>query len=141
MILSLHPVDFCPIPTISILEVYKLDPQGITIHWEVTNESLVSGYTIDYHVTSARFPVPVSKELSPLQRYVTLENLSSETWYTVCLHANEKYLKNNGKPRAYVVGQQRINYAEYSPSNRKCIQVRMNHYHLINENCSVQWLT
>lgn len=120
--LSLHPVDFCPVPLILILEVFKLESNEMTLHWEVQNNSLVAGFKFNYHLTSDRVPIVSNKQLSPLERYIDISDLKSETWYTVCLEVEGKYSrKTSNKPAAYVMSNQR-NF-EYTSNNRKCLQV------------------
>ncbi|RWS30041.1 chaoptin-like protein [Leptotrombidium deliense] len=184
LVFSLHPVDFCPVPLISLMEVLLLSYDSVTIRWDVQNgeqfskfvaiftfgscvkfvmrsrikgrylelqleltliiidknevkaalnlnganliceDTLVGGFTLDYHLTSDRIPVVTNRRLSSLERNVFIDHLESETWYTVCVQANGKYLRAlNNKPTPYVVDHQR-NYGDYSTSNRKCLQVR-----------------
>lgn len=121
-ILLLYPIDFCPVPIILIFEVFKLESNEMTLHWEVQNNSLIDEFRLDYHLTSDRIPVFTYKQLSSLDRYNDLTDLKSETWYTVCLQAESKYSRiGSKKPAAYVMHHQ-LNF-EYTSNNRKCVQV------------------
>jgi hypothetical protein len=122
-ILSLHPVDFCPVPLISLMEITKLESTQMIIRWEVQNDTLVGGFTLEYHLTSDRTPPLTHKYLGPFERHSEITNLIPENWYTVCIQANGKYLRSeSNKPTPYVIDHQK-NFAEYVTSNRKCSQV------------------
>lgn len=124
-VLSIHPIDFCPVPIITSLEIEQLEYNLVTIKWEVLNDSLVGGFTLDYHHTEDRLPLAINKQLSANERTLDILNLNSTTLYTICVQANGKYLRAfTNKPTAYVVDHQRTHFNDYVTSNRKCIQVR-----------------
>nr|XP_027195169.1 protein artichoke-like [Dermatophagoides pteronyssinus] len=91
---SLQPIDFCPIPLITLLEVNKIESSAIRLRWEVQNETLVGGFTLEYYLTSERsLTSPAGLQLNSGARNAELRDLVSEKWYTVCVEANGKYLR------------------------------------------------
>lgn len=93
---SLQPIDFCPIPMITLLEVNKIEPNSIRLRWEVQNETLVGGFTLEYYLTSERsLTSPAGLQLNSGARNAELRDLVSEKWYTVCVEANGKYLRTS----------------------------------------------
>ncbi|OTF81634.1 hypothetical protein BLA29_007157, partial [Euroglyphus maynei] len=110
---TLQPIDFCPIPMITLLEVNKIESNSIRLQWEIQNETLVGGFTLEYYLTSERsLTSPAGLQLNSAARNAELRDLVPEKWYTVCLEANGKYLRpsstsstslssNNDKPKAY----------------------------------------
>lgn len=123
-VLSIHPVDFCPVPIITSLEIERLEHNQVALKWEVLNDSLVGGFTLDYHHTEERLPIVTNKQLPANERTIDILNLNSTTLYTICVQANGKYLRAfTNKPTAYVVDHQRTHFNDYVSSNRKCIQV------------------
>lgn len=125
-VLSVHPIDFCPVPMISSLEIENLEYNSISIKWELQNnsDSLVGGFTLDYHHTEDRFPKAFNRQFSANERKFEIVNLNSTTLYTICVQANGKYLRAfTNKPIAYVVDHQRNHLNDYVTSNRKCVQV------------------
>ncbi|KAI1280410.1 Insulin-like growth factor-binding protein complex acid labile subunit [Halotydeus destructor] len=136
-ILSLNPVDFCPVPLIWFLEVATIDSTIISLHWDVHNGSLVGGFTLDYVPNSGPSPMAAGLSgqasgsfnqvvaLGAERRTVQIDALVPETVYTICVQANGRYAKMapTGKQTPYVVGHQRT-HGEYSTSNRKCLQAR-----------------
>lgn len=132
VVLSLHPADFCPVPLISSLELVTIESTVLKLRWEVQNDSLVGGFSLDYHLASERAILQASslqpignRKLSAAERSAELGDLVPETQYSVCVQANGRYLKmaSSTKPTPYVVGLPR-SYGEFVTSNRKCIQVR-----------------
>ena len=122
-VLSVHPIDFCPVPIISSLEIERLEHNLVKIKWSVQNDSLVGGFTLDYHHTEDRLPLAINRQLTTTERTLNISNLNSTTLYTICMQANGKYLRAfTNKPTAYVVDQ-RTHFNDYVTSNRKCIQV------------------
>lgn len=125
LLLSLNPIDFCPLPLISLIEIVSLNYDSVTIHWDVQNDTLIGGFTLDYH-HSKQNNLPIaseSRQLTSNDRKLKLDGLQSETYYTICIQANGKYLRMfNNKPSPYVIDHQR-NYLDYSSTNRKCLQV------------------
>jgi len=123
-VLSLHPIDFCPVPIISLMEISKLESTQVRIRWEVQNDSLVGGFTLEYYLTANRTPPLTHKYLGPFERYSDLTDLRPGNWYTICVQLNGKYLKSdNNKPTPHVMIDQNKNFVEYVSSNRKCSQV------------------
>lgn len=122
-ILSLHPVDFCPVPTISIIEISKLESTQVRIRWEVQNDTLVGGFTLEYYLTANRTPPLTQKILGPTDRQSDITDLRPDNWYTICVEANGKYLRSESiNPMPYVIDHNK-NFAEYVTTNRKCSQV------------------
>jgi len=137
VVLSLHPADFCPVPLISSFEIVTLEATGLKLSWEVQNDSLVGGFSLDYHLASERIlPLAAAtsaaatsgianRKLLAEARSAEIGDLLPETQYSVCVQANGRYLKmaSSTKPTPYVVGLPR-SYGEFVTSNRKCIQAR-----------------
>ncbi|KAH7643426.1 hypothetical protein HUG17_10117 [Dermatophagoides farinae] len=93
---SLQPIDFCPIPMITLLEVNKIESSSIRLRWEVQNETLVGGFTLEYYLTSERsLTSPAGLQLNSGARNAELRDLVAEKWYTVCVEANGKYLRTS----------------------------------------------
>jgi len=123
-ILNLHAIDFCPMPVIAVLEIIKLESSQVVVRWEVQNDTLVGGFTLDYHLTSHKTPTNTHKYLGPFERQFKIISLTAEQWYSICVQANGKYLRSEGnKPTPYVIDHQK-NFAEYVTSNSKCLNVR-----------------
>lgn len=140
---SLEPIDFCPIPMITTMEVYKLEPSSVRVNWQVQNESLVGGFTLEYYLTSERsLTSPAGLQLNPAARTAELRDLVAEKWYTVCVEANGKYLHtsalssmaiassleafHDNKPTsAFMLDHhpQKHLLQDFVTSNRKCSQV------------------
>lgn len=128
-VLGLHPVEFCPVPLISLLVINSTSATEIAIRWTVQNDSLVGGFSLDIHLTSDRSQVLPNLKLASQERVSHIKNLIPETEYTLCVQANGRYLKMaSSRPTPYVVGLER-SYGEYVTSNRKCVQVRAQAYH------------
>ncbi|KAI2808861.1 hypothetical protein BLOT_000002, partial [Blomia tropicalis] len=140
---SLQPIDFCPIPMITTFEVLKVDPGSVRLSWEVQNETLVGGFTLEYYLTSERsLTSPAGLQLNQAARTAELRDLVAEKWYTVCVEANGKYLRtssltvagnplemfNDNKPTPFVQLDhhhlQKHLLQNFVTSNRKCSQVR-----------------
>jgi len=121
-ILSLHPVDFCPVPLISLIEISKLEPTQVRIKWEVENDSLVGGFTLEYYLR-ANTSIPLRNEnLGPFERQTDITDLTPENWYTICVEPNGKYLKSEShNPTPYAIDH---NITGYVTTNRMCSQVR-----------------
>lgn len=141
-ILSLQPIDFCPIPMITLFEVAKLESSAVRLRWEVQNETLVGGFTLEYYLTSERsLTSPAGLQLNPAARTAELRDLVSEKWYTVCVEANGKYLRTSpagsslppssaldyspSRPTAFVADHhhQKHLLQDFVTGNRKCSQV------------------
>ena len=122
-ILSLSPGDFCPLPTLSSFEVTKIRSNSMSLRWTIQNDSLVGSITLEYHLASDRSPVPISKQISPLERSIDMSDMRSESLYSVCVQANGKNMRINGKPRQNSLISAGRSYGEYSSSNRRCLQV------------------
>lgn len=123
-ILSLRPVDFCPVPLISLKEISKLESTQVRIKWEVQNDSLVDGFTLEHYLTANKTLPLTQKLLGPFDRQSDITDLKPENWYTVCVEANGKYLRSeSNKPTPYVIDQNK-NFSQYVTTNRKCSQVR-----------------
>ena len=139
---SLQPIDFCPIPMITTFEVLKVDPGSVRLSWEVQNETLVGGFTLEYYLTSERsLTSPAGLQLNQAARTAELRDLVAEKWYTVCVEANGKYLRtssltvagnplemfNDNKPTPFVQLDhhhlQKHLLQNFVTSNRKCSQV------------------
>ena len=124
VVMSLHPVDFCPVPLISFVELVKIESTTITIRWDVQNGSLVGGFTLEYHINADRAHAIINQKLNSDDRSTTLGPLQAESQYTICVQANGRFAKlATSEPTPYVVGLQRT-YGEYVTGNRKCVQVR-----------------
>lgn len=122
-ILSLHPIDFCPIPLISLIKFSEIESTKVRIRWEVQNDTLVGGFTLEYYPTSNRTLPLTQRYLGAFDRHSVITDLKPENWYTVCVEANGKYLRSeNNKPMPYVIDDHK-NFAEYVTRNRKCSQV------------------
>lgn len=117
-------------------EIIKLEPSLIRLGWEVQNETLVGGFTLEYYVTSERsLTSPAGLQLNSAARTVDIPGLVAEKWYTVCIEANGKYLgrAHLSNPLGAVSGPTAIVTADYYgqkhllqdfvTSNRKCSQV------------------
>lgn len=126
LVLELHPVDFCPVPLISMVDIVKLESTSCTLRWEVQNATLVGGFVIDYQLTADRNSAMTSINIAPFERQIDMVQLNPETLYTVCIQANGKYLQNEGSTQpTYVVDHQQ-KFGELVTStygNRKCLQV------------------
>lgn len=124
-LLSLHPVDICPAPFISDLEVAHLDHQSIIIVWNVQNGTLIDDFLVTYHLTSSRASgVKSSEPLPASQRRFQIDTLKTETWYTVCVTAAGKYLRTLGKPIPYVTIEGKSQPAVPDNGNHKCLQIK-----------------
>ncbi len=98
---SLQPIDFCPIPMITSFDVIKVEPSSVRLGWQVQNETLVGGFTLEYYLTSERsLTSPAGLQLNPAARTAELRDLVAEKWYTVCVEANGKYLRASSSPSA-----------------------------------------
>lgn len=133
---SLQPIDFCPIPMITSFDVLKVEPSSVRVSWQVQNETLVGGFTLEYYLTSERsLTSPAGLQLNPAARTAELRDLVAEKWYTVCVEANGKYLRASSpsassleafsKPTAFMLDHhpQKHLLQEFVTSNRKCSQV------------------
>ena len=137
---SLQPIDFCPIPMITSMELIKMEPSSVRVSWQVQNESLVGGFTLEYYLTSERsLTSPAGLQLNSAARTAELRDLVAEKWYTVCVEANGKYLHTSllaasasslevfqgDKPSAFMLDHhpQKHLLQDFVTSNRKCSQV------------------
>ena len=133
---SLQPIDFCPIPMITSFDVLKVEPSSVRVSWQVQNETLVGGFTLEYYLTSERsLTSPAGLQLNPAARTAELRDLIAEKWDTVCVEANGKYLRVSSpsassleafsKPTAFMLDHhpQKHLLQDFVTSNRKCSQV------------------
>lgn len=144
---NLAPVDFCPIPMLTQLDIVKVESNSIQLGWQVQNETLVGGFTLEYYLTSERsLTSPAGLQLNPAARTAEIRDLVAEKWYTVCLEANGKYLRSpmstldlsptmemfsdtsvltSNKPNAFMLDyhSQKHLLQDFVTSNRKCSQV------------------
>lgn len=129
-VFALESVNFCSLPIITSLETIKTKHNGLSLHWSVQNNSLVSGFSLDYHLTSDPSPIANRKLINSAERNVDIEDLRSDSWYTLCIQANRKDLRINGQPSGQLFGSgNSLNYGKYSVNNnRKCLQVGPNGY-------------
>lgn len=124
-ILSLHPVDICPAPLIDDLEAVHLDHESLIIKWNVQNGTLIDDFLVTYHLTSTRGSgLKSSEPLPAIQRRYQLDELKSETWYTVCVTAAGKYLRTLGKPIPYVTIEGKSQPTIPDNGNHKCLQIK-----------------
>jgi Leucine-rich repeat (LRR) protein len=118
-LLSLHAIDLCPVPIISLMEISKLASTQVSTRWEVQNDTLVGGFTLEYYLPSNRTPPISQKFLGPSERQLDITDLKPENLYMVCVQANGKYVRSD-------VSHTDTNSAQYlsSTSSKKCSQVR-----------------
>ncbi|KPM04120.1 chaoptin-like protein 2 [Sarcoptes scabiei] len=98
-ITSLQPVDFCPIPIITLLKVIDLDSNSLRLMWDVQNETLVSGFTLEYYLTSERsLTSPAGLHVNSGTRSAELRDLMADKWYTLCVEAKGKSSRPQPSP-------------------------------------------
>lgn len=116
-VLGLHPVDFCPVPIISMMEISKLESTQVRIRWQVHNVSLLGGFTLEYYLTAnqtSHLSPLTHKVLGPFDRQLDIVDLEADNWYTICIQANGKYVRTDDMK----------SFAEFFTTARKCSQVR-----------------
>jgi Leucine-rich repeat (LRR) protein len=116
-LLTLHAIDLCPVPVISLMEISKLESTQVSTRWEVQNDTLVGGFTLEYYLPSNKTPPISQKFLGPSERQLDITDLKPENLYMVCVQANGLQSGNTGKADDY-------NSAQYLSSAKKCSQVR-----------------
>ncbi|XP_054162643.1 carboxypeptidase N subunit 2-like isoform X2 [Oppia nitens] len=126
-LLSLSVGDFCPVPIISVMKISKLDSTQVSIKWEVHNDTLVDGFTLEHYSNLANNITPMAlKLLGPSQRQLDIRDLMPENWYMFCVQANGKYhtqdIHSSMKPM--LINVNHLNASQYFAANRKCSQVR-----------------
>lgn len=121
LITSLHPVDFCPMPLISRIDVNQILSNQLTLKWEVRNESLVGGFNVDQYLAGEHIEMG-SQRLPPTDRSVVIQKLKPETSYMLCVEAKGRYLRTANQADAS--GLQRSYDDNFVTPNRKCIQAK-----------------
>jgi Leucine-rich repeat (LRR) protein len=117
-VLSLSVADFCPVPIISVMKISKLESTQVRIKWEVMNDTLVDGFTLEHYIASNMTPTAL-KLLGPSERHLDIRDLMPENWYMFCVQANGKYA--NQDTHRFM---NQLNATQYITANRKCSQVR-----------------
>lgn len=117
-VLSLTLTDFCPVPIISLMKISKLESTQVRIKWEVQNDTLVDGFTLEHYISSNITPTAL-KLLGPSERQLDIRDLMPENWYMFCVQANGKYANQDSASKPLY-----FNNTQYITANRKCSQVR-----------------